>query len=242
LIDSGNNPTRRCIEHRFANRPMLADALAAAVADDLRAAIQARGRALLAVSGGSTPQAFLRALSSRPLDWSRVTVTLCDERWVSPDNERSNARLVREALLQDAASAARFVALYVDTPDPESGAAQIAAHIAMLPLPLDVAVLGLGLDGHTASLFPDGDRIEAALAMNGSDPVMPMRAASAGEPRITLTAPVLAAARALYLHIEGPEKKQVFEQIVRDDSAPVYSPLRVLMQHSSAPLAVYWCE
>ncbi|HET7065601.1 MAG TPA: 6-phosphogluconolactonase [Rudaea sp.] len=242
MSDSSNNSAQRYVEHDFANSAELADALAADVAGRLRAAIASRGRALLALSGGTTPRQFMHALSSQQLEWSRVIVTLCDERWVPPQQERSNARLIREDMLQGAASAATFVPLYVDAPDPESGLAQAAAQVAALPLPIDVAVLGLGLDGHTASLFPDGDRIDAALDARGAALVLPMRSPSAGEPRITLTLPVLVAARALYLHIEGPEKKQVFARLVKGEDASPRNPLRALMQHAGVPLVVYWCD
>ena len=241
MSGSPDNQALGYVEHDFANSTELADALAADVAGQLRVAIAARGCALLALSGGTTPLQFMRALSRQRLDWPRVIVTLCDERWVPPRHERSNARLVRENLLQGAASAARFVPLYVDAPDPDSGLAQVAAQVSALPLPLDAAVLGLGLDGHTASLFPDGDRIDAALDARGAALVLPMRSPSAGEPRITLTLPVLAAARNLYLHIEGPDKKRVLARIVRGEGSR-QSPLPALMQHAGAPLTVYWCE
>lgn len=242
MSNSSNNPVQRYVEHDFASSADLAAALAAGVADRLRAAIDSRGQALLALSGGTTPLKFMQALSTRQLEWPRVLVTLCDERWVPPQHERSNARLVRENLLQGAASAARFVPLYVGAPDPESGLAHIAAEVSSLPLPIDVAVLGLGLDGHTASLFPDGDRIDAALDARGTALVLPMRSPTAGEPRITLTLPTLVAARALYLHIEGPEKKQVFARTVNGEDASPRNPLRGLMQQAGAPLFVYWCE
>jgi 6-phosphogluconolactonase len=242
LSDSSNNSIQRYVEHDFANGAELAAALAADVADQLRAAIAARGHALLALSGGNTPRRFMRALANQQIEWPRVIVTLCDERWVPPQHERSNARLIHETLLQGDASAARFVPLYVDAPDPESGLAEVAAGIASLPLPIDAAVLGLGLDGHTASLFPDGDRIDAALDAQGAAPVLPMRSPTAGEPRITLTVPALVAARTLYLHIEGPEKKQVFARIVHGEDGSPRNPLGALMQHAGAPLVVYWCD
>lgn len=242
MTGRGDNWLQRFVERRFADRSALADALAAEVAGRLRAAIAARGHALLALSGGSTPRTFMHALAKQPLEWSQVIVTLCDERWVPSSDARSNARLVAETLLQGHAAAARFVPLFADAPDPESGLAQVTERIAALPLPLDVAVLGLGLDGHTASLFADGDRIADALDPHVQAPVLPMRAASAGEPRITLTGPVLAAARALYLHIEGAEKIKVFERLVHNQDAPMRSPLHTLMQYAGAPLAVYRCD
>jgi len=242
LSAGGSNSMQRYLERDFADGAALADALAADVAERLRAAIAERGNALLALSGGTTPLRFMRALSGQQLEWSRVIVTLCDERWVPAEHERSNARLIRESLLQGAASAATFVPLYADAPDPESGLAQASARFAALPLPIDAAVLGLGLDGHTASLFPDGDRIDAALDARGDALVLPMRSPTAGEPRITLTLPALVAARSLYLHIEGPEKKQVFARIVDGEDASPRNPLRALMQHAGAPLLVYWCD
>ena len=242
MSDSRDNQAPRYLEHDFANGAELADALAADVAGQLHAAIAARGEALLALSGGTTPQLFMQALSRQPLEWARVIVTLCDERWVPPESERSNARLVGETLLQGTASAATFVPLYVDSPDPESGLTLTAARIAALPFPIDVAVLGLGLDGHTASLFPDGDRIDAALDAHGAALVLPMRSPSAGEPRITLTLPALLASRTLYLHIEGAEKKQVFDGIVNGECASPRNPLDALLQHAGAPLIVYRCD
>ena len=232
----------RFVERDFVDGAALAAALAEAVAEDLRNAIAQRGRALLAVSGGTTPREFLHALSNAPLQWPRVTVTLCDERWQPPQHPRSNARLVHESLLRGAAAAAAFVPLYADSPDPEPVLTAIEQRIERLRLPLDIAVLGLGLDGHTASLFPDGDRFEQALDPAVASLVLPMRAPSAGEPRITLTLPPIAGARNLYLQIEGAEKKAVFQQIVRADGAFARSPLRALMRHAKAQLNVYWCE
>jgi len=242
LSGSSNNSGQRYVEHDFANSAELAEALAADVAGRLRAAMDSRGQALLALSGGTTPLKFMHALSRQQLDWPRVVVTLCDERWVPLQHERSNARLIREALLQGAASAATFVPLYADAPDPESGLAQVAAAVSSLPLPIDAAVLGLGPDGHIASLFPDADRIDAALDARGTALVLPMRSPTAGEPRITLTLPMLAAAQALYLHIEGREKKQVFTRATNGEDASPRNPLRALMQHACAPLVVYWCD
>ncbi len=112
------------IDCTFANDAALAESFAETVAANLRAAIDARGRALIGLSGGSTPREFLKRLSNRELDWSRVTVTLCDDRWVPPTSERSNEHLLRETLLRNNAAKANFVPLYVDSPDPESALSQ----------------------------------------------------------------------------------------------------------------------
>ncbi len=142
--------------HIFENPSALAEALADDVGARLAAAIAARGTASFAVSGGSTPKAFFRSLSRRELDWSKVTLTLVDERFVPPENERSNHRLVADNLLKDRAAQARFVPLYHQAETAEAAAAIASDRTASLGAPFDVVVLGMGTDGHTASFFPGG--------------------------------------------------------------------------------------
>ncbi len=134
----------------------------------LSAAIAARGAASIAVSGGSTPKAFFQALSNRDLDWSKVTVTLVDERFVPADNERSNHLLVASNLLQNKAKAARFVPLYRKTGSAEDAAKLATAETKAIGNPFDVVILGMGGDGHTASFFPGGNNLAVAL-----DPATP---------------------------------------------------------------------
>jgi len=223
--------------HAFDNGEGLAKALSASIAGKLREAIEASGEAFIAVSGGSTPKRLFEALSNEALDWSRVTVTLVDERWVPDTDERSNARLVESQLLQHKAADAEFVPLYVETPTPEAGIAEARARVAALRLPFDVIVLGMGPDGHTASFFPGGDRLSEALDVSNTSLVLPMRAPGAGEPRITLTLPVLLQARSLYLHIQGNDKRDVLAQAEQPGSTlPV---ARVLQAKRSVD--IYWC-
>lgn len=138
-------------ERIFEAREALAATLARDVAEELERAIEAKGRATLAVSGGTTPKLFFEKLSEIDIPWARVSVTLVDERQVPETSERSNARLVRTHLLRNRAAAARFVPL-VDNPDAEK-----------IPS-FDVAVLGMGNDGHTASFFPGGDSLAEATS------------------------------------------------------------------------------
>lgn len=221
----------------FRDKVQLAEALADAVATNLKAGIKARGVASLAVSGGSTPMRFFRALSDRDdVQWDRVTVTLVDERWVDESSERSNGRLVRANLLQGRAALARFVPLFQggDVPD----AALANEQQSLVPRPLDVAVLGMGNDGHTASFFPGGDTLAEALTAEG--PVVDIRAPGAGEPRVTLTLRQLLAARALYLHIEGEEKVETLQRAEAD--GPIEDmPVRAVLRQTQTPLNIYWC-
>ena len=231
----------RIQRNEFADPAALAQALANSVADDLRTALQERQVASLALSGGNTPKAFMRALSKQSLDWSQVVVTLVDERWVAEDNARSNAALLRENLLQGPAAAARFLPLHRDTATPEEALDALERDLAALPSPFDAAVLGMGNDGHTASFFPGGDRLADALDPDSTLRVLPMRAPGAGEPRITLTLPTLLAARHLYLHIEGVEKQAVLAQALVGTDAGAGYPIRAVLRHARSPLATYWC-
>jgi 6-phosphogluconolactonase len=189
--------------HEVADCRALAEALAWSIAERLAQAVAARGRASLALSGGRTPTRFLQVLAQQTLDWKRVTVTLADERWVPESHERSNARLLRAFFLHGPAAAANFLPLTTDDATPGAGLAAIEARLAEVLLSFDVAVLGMGDDGHTATWFPGDDRLAKALDPCCPNRGLPMHAPGVEEPRITFTAPVLLNARNIYLHIDG---------------------------------------
>jgi 6-phosphogluconolactonase len=213
-------------ERIFDSREALAESLARDVADELTRAVEAKGKATLAVSGGSTPKLFFEKLSHIDIPWSRVSVTLVDERQVPDTSERSNARLVRTHLLQDRAAVAHFIPLAAN-PDAEK-----------VP-PFDVAILGMGNDGHTASFFPGGDRLAEALDETASARLIEINAPGAGEPRVTFTLPVLQSAGRLKLHIEGLEKKDVLRKALGHGPREEM-PVRALLR-SAAPMTLYWC-
>ncbi|WP_430391907.1 6-phosphogluconolactonase [Dyella sp. 20L07] len=227
--------------HSFTDCQALAAALAERVAERLREGIAERGTALLAVSGGSTPRHFFERLSRESLDWAKVQITLVDERWVPESNERSNAGMVKAMLLQHAASVAQFVPLYADAPTPEAGLAVVRARMGALALPFDAVVLGMGNDGHTASFFPGGDRLPEALDANNPARVLPMRAAGAGEPRITFTLSALLDTRALFLHVEGETKRQLLADARLGLGEAANFPIRAVLTQQRVPVAVYWC-
>ncbi|KKB12079.1 6-phosphogluconolactonase [Devosia geojensis] len=223
----------------FADKTTLAKELADAVAGRINAAIAERGEAAIAVSGGSTPARFFAALGKRKdIDWGKVVVTLVDERWVDELNERSNAALVNEKLLQGPAASARFLPLYSGGAEPDAARiARTAAGLQHLPHPFAAVVLGMGSDGHTASFFPGGDTLAQALSASG--PVIAIRAPGAGEPRVTFTLPRLLETDALFLHIEGEDKAQVLETALAD--GPVEEmPVRAVLR-AGRPMTVYWC-
>ena len=230
--------------NEFADAATLAAALAKAVATDLRGAIARRGRARVALSGGSTPKAFMQALSGEALDWENVTVLPVDDRWVHGRHERSNERLIRENLLQGEAAKARFLPLYRPSPSPEAALLPVLSRVANEALPLDVVVLGMGEDGHVASLFPDlgldnpGLR-DIGLAPRGRAPALAVRTANAPEPRMTLTLSAIFTAPSLYLHIEGSKKRRVLDSAASDPRSEL--PVRAMLAGAPTPPALYWC-
>jgi len=227
--------------HNFADAEAQAVTLAKRLAERLRTGLGARGHALLAVSGGSTPKALFAHLAREALDWAHVRITLVDERWVPADDPRSNARLVQSTLLQHAARAASFVPLYTGAATPEAGLAEATARINALPLPFDAVVLGMGDDGHTASFFPGGDHLDLALNLHHRAAVVSMRAPAAREPRITLTLATLLETHALYLLVSGARKREVLADAQLGLGAAQHYPVRAVLTQKRVPVAVYWC-
>lgn len=228
---------RNWTRHDFDSRTALASALAGTVAGQLREAITATDKASLAVSGGSTPTLFFEILSQADLDWDKVTVTLIDERFVDETSSRSNASLARSKLLQGPASQATFVPLYRPAETLDAAATEASAAVGKIGLPIDVAILGMGNDGHTASFFPDASELDALLDPSAKAIVAPVHAQSAGEPRLTQTLPVIASARFIALHIEGAEKSAALKKALSNGSTP---PIRLVIDAAQTPVEIFW--
>jgi 6-phosphogluconolactonase len=224
--------------HVFDDSAALAEALALRIADELRHAIAARAKALLAFSGGKTPERLFEALSRQSLDWTKVTVTLVDERWTPRGNERSNALSVTRGLLRNGAAGAHFIDLYVEGLPIEDGAGVLDARIDAAGLPFDAIVLGMGHDGHTASYFPGGDGLAEAVDASTESHVVIVRAEAAIEPRVTLTMPVILGARFVALHIEGEAKRSVLDKALKAGDANAMPIRHVLRGRPAMP--VYW--
>jgi 6-phosphogluconolactonase len=223
----------------FESGAALAAGLADAVASALSAAIARSGEATLAVSGGSTPKAFFEALSTRTLDWAKVKVTLVDERFVPEDNPRSNHLLVKTHLLKNEAAAAQFVPLYQPEATIEEAAKTASGIVPGMTKPFDVAILGMGSDGHTASFFPGGDHLTAALDLTQPRRVMTMEAPGAGEARLTLSFSALQDAGLLVVHIEGAEKKAVLNKALAGTDEKDM-PIRAVLERAQTTPDIYW--
>lgn len=218
----------------YSDRDALALGVARALASDLRSALHRRERALFCVGGGTTPGPVFDLLCGIDLDWGRIDVVLSDERWVPETDPRSNTALVRGRLLRGAAAAARLIPLHMPTPSPWDAVGPLTD--ALIPaLPIDVALLGMGADMHTASLFADGDELDAALA-DDAPPLVPISAPAAPEPRITLSARTLRAAFALHLMITGPEKRAALDRA--RTLPPTQAPVAALLGQAT----VHWAD
>lgn len=225
--------------NNFNDGTALAQALAERVASMLAEAIVTRGHASMAVSGGSTPKAFFKALSALTLDWDRVTVTLVDERFVPEADGRSNHALVSQGLLQGKAAGARFIPLYHTDVSVEDAARLATEATRDICQPFDVVILGMGGDGHTASFFPGGNNLEKALDPNTPRGIITMKADGAGEPRLTFTFSALQDARLLVLHIETASKKPVIDQALakgKDSTLPIGR----VIANAASETEIYW--
>ncbi|WP_206951518.1 6-phosphogluconolactonase [Trinickia acidisoli] len=223
--------------HAFDDPRAQAGALAKAVSGALGASLAAaaNARATLAVSGGTSPRPFFQALALESLDWARVDVTLVDDRWVPETDGASNAHLVRETLLARAAGEARFAPL-VDV------AVSLEAHVAALnaapsyALP-NVAVLGMGEDGHTASLFADAPAHEWAHALQTAERYVAVHPGAAPHARISLSMSALKGVERLFLQISGERKLDVLKAAA---SAPQENAISKLANDKGVRLDVYW--
>lgn len=225
--------------HEFTSKNELDLQLAQDIAQQLQQAITERGSASLAVSGGRTPAGMFQALRNTPIDWSKVSITLVDERWVKNDHADSNERLTRDNLLQDGAAAATFISLVNDAATPHEGLEGIEAQLSKLKAPIDILILGMGDDGHTASLFPNAPELEAACTSTAW--VAAVTPAAAPHQRITLTLPTIANSRQILVHITGESKKELLNTAMTESKPMIeqYPIRRVLDQALHQPM-VYW--
>jgi 6-phosphogluconolactonase len=226
-------------EHRFADAQALAADLAHHLAQRLQSSIGAHGLASLVVSGGKTPRIVYEHLCREAIDWGRVCVALADERWVDEKAEDSNARLVREVLLQYEAAAARFVGLKNAAPTPELGAVAAWETFARVPRPFTAVLLGMGEDGHTASLFPGSPNLARALEPNAPAACVAMRAPLEPRARLSLNLSALCDTREIDILIGGESKWAVY-QAARQSGPPMDMPIRAVLQQQRAPRVVYW--
>lgn len=223
-------------QHGFGDGQQLAQALALELEATLRAALSEQREVVLAVSGGKSPVPVFEALRDADLDWSRVIVTLVDERWVSASDPASNEALVRQHLLQGRAAAARFVPMFTGQSSARQAEPLLNATFAALPRPFAAVVLGMGDDGHTASLFPDSPQLDAGLAADAPTCLSQVGAAAPTE-RMSLTLPAILAARKVFVQFAGASKHAVFADAMR--GADRRWPISYVLAQMATPVEVF---
>lgn len=226
--------------HYFDSREEANEALSQKIAENLRASLTEYGKASLWCSGGSTPMPMYRELSNAELDWSKVLVSLVDERYVPPTDEASNERLIKENLLANNAESCQFIPFFQITSSPEESQQQLEKTLREhIHGALDVVVLGMGNDGHTASLFPCAKETEQAVSAENDQFTCVTYPRMAPHPRLTLTLNRLLASRNIYLLLFGEEKLQTLKK-AEQDGEEIEMPIRYFLRNDSPKLHIFW--
>ena len=218
------------------NSESLASDLCQSIGGILTEAIRNRGRACIAVSGGSTPIPLFKELSFLNIDWKKVDLTLVDDRWVSPKNTDSNELLIRTYLIKNKATKVNFIPLKSNAKTVQDGQKNSEEMLKNITLPFDVVVLGMGSDGHTASLFPCSEELSDAMDLNNPNMLVLTSPKTAPYQRISLTAKVITDSKNVFLHLNGSNKLHTLESAMdyKDSSKmPIYTFLE-------NGLSIYW--
>jgi len=225
----------------FKDRTVLVTALARTLENRFKARLAAGHSVTWAVSGGSTPEMLFKAMGKKDMKWRHIHVCLVDERWVPPSHPRSNEAFIARSLLKDKAAAAPFSGLWTDNETLVAAAKSAEKNYRAQPLPIDSVLLGMGPDGHTASLFPGSKGLEAAFDLSRPDLITPVTAVrsdvtGAETQRLTLTAKAITDAGHVALMLFGAEKRAVFEKALEDENLPVTR----LIKLQRRPVQIYW--
>lgn len=221
----------------FDSPESLTASFAKTIATLLTQAIAARGKASLLVSGGRTPVALFNTLSNSDLDWSKVMVSLVDERWVDEHDDASNTKLVKNHLLQNKASSATFVPMKTEHADAKDAVSACESNLSQMAQPFDVLILGMGEDGHTASLFPCCEQLADGLNMESGRVCIATQPTTAPHQRMSLTLPAIVQSRNLFIHLTGEKKQQVLDDAIAQGSE-TEKPITAVINR--APVTLMW--
>ena len=218
------------------NSESLASDLCQCIGEILTEAIRKRGRASMAVSGGSTPIRLFKEFSLLSIDWTKIDLTLADDRWVDAKNADSNELLVRTHLIKNKAAQVNFISLKNDAKTAKEGQIYSEKMLRKIILPFDVVVLGMGSDGHTASLFPCSDELPEAMNLNNSNYLISTSPKTAPYERISLTARVILDSKNIFLHLNGSSKLHTLESAM-EYKYPNKMPIYTFLKNG---LSIYW--
>lgn len=231
-------------EFHFEQRSHLFTALAAECQDLLSESLSKNGTATLLVSGGNTPSPLYEAISRFDLAWKKVKVALVDERWVDQEHTASNEALIRRTLLVNNAKVASFTGMKTAAQTAVKGQAETEANYRALPQPFTVAIVGMGNDGHTASLFPHAQGLKAALQEDSEQLTAAINAKQSpvtgpNTERLTMTVSALLKCDRLIILLTGEDKLAVFDQAMKPGPAEDM-PIRALLNQEKVPVELYW--
>ena len=222
-------------EHYFETRQEASTAAAKRIAELLKKRLDNNDEASLVVSGGTSPGQCFAALAGTDLEWQRVQVALSDERWVSPEHDDSNEKLVRESLLVDAASAATLLPVYAEGVSPEERCDELQDPLPVLPFAC--SLIGIGADGHFASLFPDADNLDQAMDVEAARLYMPVVTAASPYVRISMTLAAISRSDEVVLLFFGDDKLAVYKKAKAMSNG---YPLSRLLRQKRAPVRLFW--
>ena len=225
------------MEYFFDTREEASQAAADHIAKALVRRLDQQKAASLVVAGGSSPEKCFEALAHKDLDWSRVGVIPSDDRWVPGEHDDSNERLVRSKLLVNGASRADLLPFYADETSVEERAAALDKEIRFVPFPFACSLLGMGTDGHFASLFPDAENLDEGLDLESSTLCLPVKTGASPHPRISLTLAALSRSDEIVLLIFGDDKRKIYEKA---KAGNIRYPVTRLLRQKRAPVNVYW--
>ncbi|MGN6148304.1 MAG: 6-phosphogluconolactonase [Rhizomicrobium sp.] len=226
----------------FRNAEEMNATLAREIAERLTAAVAHRGHASMIASGGRTPGAMFDILARSEAPWKDIEITLSDDRWIETASERSNEKLIRDRLLVANAAAARFIALKTPHAHAQEAEQDVDDAVRAIHRPFDIALLGMGTDGHVASLIPGATGLQRALDSN--DPALvravnPADLAAMGE-RMSLTLRAILDARWIVILLRGGEKREAYRWALKGTDLRE-APVRALLHQSDVPVSVFWC-
>lgn len=220
--------------HEFESKDSLNREFATKITAILQVAIAEKGNASLIVSGGNTPKPLFAELSNVDIDWDKVTISLADDRWVDVQDDASNDKLVREHLLINHASKATFISLKHDIDDAADAVMACETAIRDVQMPFDVLILGMGEDGHTASLFPCSEQLQAGLDLNSGKKYIAVQPTTAPHQRMSLTLPALLASSHIFLHSTGESKKTVIAKALESTESEM--PIKAVLERANVQL------
>jgi 6-phosphogluconolactonase len=231
-------------ERLFENRQDMVAALEVECVAALNQAIEERGEATFMVSGGSTPEPLYKSLSNVDLDWESVYIALVDERWVNFEHDKSNEAFTVKHLIQNKAAVANLIGMKNTADSAQEGLADCEAAYQQLAQPFDITILGMGSDGHTASLFPHANGLEPALNPDSPELCAAITAhesevTGAITERMTLSLTGLLRSKTLVLLITGDEKLAVLRK-AQAGTDVAEMPIRAVLQQDRVPVVVYW--